>query len=362
MDVIIVGTGASALLLARSLVERGDCARIRIIGPRAPFAAHALSFWNDTPTPFDPFTVASYGQVEVVSRTGDRSTAVLNRHRYRVIHARGWAERLFAELSAQGVEHIPMTVDGWEDGTFGAAVFAGGQRLQADWVFASGGPGALRPDAWQRFVGWEIEVDHDLDLRTARLLDFRTDSEGDFRFMYALPLDRGRLHVVHVSHEQSDHKAALERYLREVVGATQWRVLHDEHGATPLYRLRPERGEHHIVRIGVSAGLAKACTGYALTRMWRDAARISDALARRGDPYAGPTLPSLYRLSDEVFLERLKHDPHSLESLLSALFGSASGDSVLSFLDERADLPGQLEVARVVSRWIGRRAMLQAAP
>jgi hypothetical protein len=183
-------------------------------------------------------------------------------------------------------------------------------------------------------------------------MDFRTPASGDFRLMYALPLGPRRVLVEHVSHRRADHAAHIRAYLDAVLGLRGWEVVDREAGATPLYAPAPARRSGRLVRLGVAAGLAKACTGYALTRMWRDAELIATALGERGEP-ALPRRPgALYRIADRLFLDLLRRSPERLPEFLVALCGAASGDALLAFLDERASSSQRLEVARAAPGWI----------
>lgn len=350
--IVIVGTGISALLLAQSLIARGS-RQVRLVGPKTPLRPHLLSYWSDTPTPFDAHAIACWSEVSVVSAGGREIRSPLERFRYRTIRAASWADSVRRDLPL--LEGRVQRVD---DGIDGATVFADGRTLDADWVFFSGfargftGAEGRRVARWQRFTGWEVELDGViLDHGVARLLDFRTKADGDFRFVYALPLGPSRLFVEHVSYAPCDHEAAIVDYLRHAIGARTWRVVDRETGATPIFASSPERGEHRVMDIGVRGGMAKTATGYAIMRMWRDAERIADSLARFGHPHGEAPLPSLSSFADRFFLDLLEREPSALPDALCALFQGAPADAVLAFLDDRAHLAEQLAVARAMPNW-----------
>jgi lycopene beta-cyclase len=353
-DIIIVGTGVSALLLAKSLLERRVCWRLRIIGPKRPLNAHLLSMWSDAPAPFDPFTIAAWSSIAIGSQSGEQQIP-LSRTTYRSFRAQAWADALRREIVAHPeVQWIESTASRHRDHPLHPSVEVGADRLKADWVFTSaprvGGPA---PQFWQRFVGWEIVVhDKELDVRAATLLDFRTASRGDFRFVYALPLSPHRLFVEHVSYEPCDHDEALERYLRDIVGVTRYERVDREHGATPIYAEPLERSLGRLVPIGVSAGLAKISTGYAVMRLWRDSERIARALQERGDLSTQLKVPSLHDVADRFFLDLLRGDRARIPELLSALFSRVRGDAVLAFLDDRARWTEQLQIALAMPGWL----------
>lgn len=353
MEAVLVGAGVSSLLLAESLSRRAIFEKILLVGPAGPVRPHILSWWSDFTTPFDRHAFATWDKVAVVAN-GESSCASLDRYRYRSMRAKVWAdETLDALVSSGRVERIDATVEYIDHAKERPEVWWDGERHAADWVFDSSPGHGAHADAWQRFEGWELVVPPDaFDASVATLLDFRTPQEGDFRFIYALPLAKDRLFVEHVSYQPSDHLLALNTWLREVAGLRAWERVDREGGATPIFFHKPQRGLGRVRKIGVYAGLAKPATGYALTRMWHDAERIAEGLARDGDiPVLWPS-SILYPLADQFFAELLRSEPGRLEAALGALFGGASGDDVLAFLDERASLGGQLAIARAMPGWL----------
>ena len=93
------------------------------------------------------------------------------------------------------------------------------------------------------------------------------------------------------------------------------------------------------------------CTGYALTRMWRDAEALAACLAATGRPGFAPRGTRLEHLADRFFLDLLAREPARFASLMTALFSRARGDDALGFLDEVATLRGRLAVARAMPGW-----------
>jgi lycopene beta-cyclase len=342
VDVTVVGTGVSSLLLARALLTFGACGHVTLVGPGRPLKPHLLSYWADHPTPFDAFERASWSELEVHA-VGRALRAPLSRYRYRCIDARAWAaSEVEALLSTGSATLVEESVDAIDDVLPRPAVRLGHRRLTSDWVFTATPAEGAAPDAWQRFEGWELELERPvLDTRAATLLDSRTWADGDFRFIYALPLAPDRLFLEHLSRESCDHAAALTEYLGQVLRLDGWRIVHREGGATPLFREGLARAESRVVHIGVAAGLAQAGKGAAVMRMWR-ALPLSLGW------------PSLYRVDDRFFLDRLATAPARIEQLLAELFSTGDGDSVLARLDAQASAAEQARVALAMPGWVCR--------
>jgi lycopene beta-cyclase len=106
-------------------------------------------------------------------------------------------------------------------------------------------------------------------------------------------------------------------------------------------------GEPRVRRIGIPAGMLKASTGYAVTRILEDTSRIVRALEERGHPLVRPPSSALYRFLDGVFLELWTRFPAQMPAVFAALFARVPVDRVLRFLDERTS---GLEVVALVAR------------
>jgi lycopene beta-cyclase len=139
--------------------------------------------------------------------------------------------------------------------------------------------------------------------------------------------------------------------LDEMIGSGRWTLLDREHGATPLY-LDPASQGARVRPIGVAGGVAKVATGYALTRMWRDAETIAEGLMRNDRPDEANTPRGLHRIADRFFVDLLRREPGRLPELLETLFSEAKGDAVLAFLDDQATRREQLAIARAMPAWL----------
>ncbi len=354
MDLIIVGTGVSSLLLARSLIRRGAYRTLRLIGPAVPLPAHRLSYWAAGPTPFDPYVDADWTALRMVDARGHETRVPLRELRYRTFRAREWAAATLAEvLAAPRVEHLEAEVDESTSTLTRATAECGSVCFDGDFVFDGVHDPPVPPAWWQRYEGWEVVCGGPpLDTSEATLADFRVATERDFRFITALPLSPHRLFVEHVSARREAPEPALEAWLREALGQRPWQVVDRELGATPVWSERPAQATGRVVPIGVAAGLANTRTGVALMELWRDAERLADGLAREGWPPKRPRPGLAFRAADRVFLDRLEHAPGELPRMLSSLFAGAPGDTALRFLDDHASPWEQLVVARAMPGWL----------
>lgn len=341
------------MLLCERLLAGTRTRRLTWIAPADATHPIFLSYWSDEATPFDDHVVARYERVRVVGADGASANADLSRYQYRTLRAAAWLEERSARLLLDPrVEHVDALVERVTGHLTHAEVATTKGVALADWAFVSGDLGA-KPDYHQRFVGWELELQQDLPLPSAAtLMDFRTEQGGQFRFCYTLPLGPRRLFVEHVSHGVCAHEPALRAYIETALGLREFQIVARESGQTPLYHRKPAREFGRAIGIGVGAGLAKFCTGYAIMRMWRDAERLAAGLERNGAPNVVTERPSLSTVADHFFADALASRPQMLPEILPALFRHAPGDAVLAFLDDRATLRQQATVARAMPQWL----------
>jgi lycopene beta-cyclase len=236
------------------------------------------------------------------------------------------------------------------DGPERAEVHANELLLTADWVFDSRYDVAdYRPLSshyhylMQHFVGWEIETTTPtFNPDVPRMFDFRTPQRGAMRFVYVLPYDSRRalveytLFSAHVLPE-AEYETALQEYLTDVVGATDYRITDVEQGVIPMtdHPVHRQVGQR-VMTNGTRGGQVKPSTGYAFHRIQQDSAAIVRSLATHDHPFAVPTLPSRYRFFDSILLQVLYRRGDLGARIFTALFQNNPIQRIFRFLDEES--------------------------
>jgi lycopene beta-cyclase len=194
-------------------------------------------------------------------------------------------------------------------------------------------------------------------------MDFRTDQDGEIRFVYVLPSGPRRALVEHTRFGAGapvDADGPLHDYLTGVTRVGAYRVLRREGGRLPLGPPVPRPAVGHVVPIGVPGGMLKASTGYAYARIQRDSAAIARSLLTAGHPFAPTGGHRRHAVLDAVLLDVLAAEPHRLQQAFLQLFARNPGDRVFRFLDEDTSISQEAILVATLPPTPFLRAMLRS--
>ncbi|HEY6746786.1 MAG TPA: lycopene cyclase family protein [Mycobacteriales bacterium] len=340
-DAVIAGGGASGLSLACHLAAGGwrDRRVLVVDDGSRPLEGRAWAYWSAGPGLLDAAVDRSFDRLRVCA-PGRTVHVPLHRYRYRVVSGARLQRAVKGALApAPGYRLTHGHVEAIEQNPDGAVVHIDGRLVEADWVFDSvTAPSPLDARAWLTFSGWEVETQQDaFEPGTPTLMDFRTDQDGELRFVYVLPSGPRRALVEHTRFGAGapvDADGPLDDYLTDVTRAGAYRVLRREGGRLPLRPPLPRPGVGHVVPIGVAGGMLKASTGYAYARIQRDSAAIARSLVTARHPFAPTGGHRRHAVLDAVLLDVLAAEPDRLQQAFLQLFARNPGDRLLRFLDE----------------------------
>ncbi len=350
-DFIIVGGGAAGLSLADRLAHSPlrDRSILIVDHSRTEGRDRTWAFWARTPLPFTALACRTWHRLRIAT-PGTEQILTLGPYRYQVV--RGADFYRFTHTTLGRLPNITFRqgrVDRIADGPAGACVCVDGQEIAGRWVFDSRFRLAdFHPDPRRyrylkmQFRGWEITTRAPaFDPQIPTFLDFRTSQVGQMRFFYVLPYTPQRALVEYVvCADQLLPRAAQEQaqhtYIRDILGIAQYQVVAREQGINPLTDYPfPRRAGRHILRIGIPGGMLKPTTGFAFTRIQRDAAAVVQSLVAHGHPFAVPAPAAGYRLADSLLLRAMARHGGRMGALLATLFRLGSPAHILRFLDEQ---------------------------
>jgi lycopene beta-cyclase len=351
-DFILVGGGVSGLSLAYHLAKSplGN-ASILIIDSETQTRQHALSFWSDHSSPFDPILSHSWNQLQIQTE-GSHLTIDLGTYRYNTLRVGDFADFIHQELSGHpAIEFMQATVDQIEDFDHFARVSGKNWEVSGKWVFDSRfqlTEFSPRPGRFvslrQHFRGWEIETGEPVfDPQIATLFDFRVPQNHELRFFYILPFTPQHALVEYVLLSPENQDEAIRSYIENTLGIHDYRVLSKEGGVTPLSDSPfPRKAGRHILNVGIRGGRVKPSSGYSFTRIQKDSAAIVQSLMKNGHPFEISPDPGFYRFCDSTLLQIMNKRGETVKPIYLALFKKNPAERVFRFLDETHSQGGNL--------------------
>ena len=197
-------------------------------------------------------------------------------------------------------------------------------------------PPRRRPGYGQFFLGREIRTERPVfDPDTVQLMQFRRARSGGVDFVYILPYrrDLALVEVTSFAPCAPDHDV-FETWLREEIAALDCghhEVLREERGALPMEVGYHDPAPEGCIRMGLGGGAARPSTGYAFTRIQRQADLVTRALVH-GEAVPASLDGPVARFMDCVFLRVIQAMPERGPALFESLFRNASRDRLEHFL------------------------------
>ncbi len=290
-DYILVGGGLQTGLLVLALGQQRPDARVLVLERDSELAGnHTWSFHrDDLTTPmwnwFAPLAEHRWSGYQV-RISGLRRRLSLG---YVSVSSRRFAEVIRARIAAApgSALHTDTTV-----ATVHAdhVITSEGNRFGAAVVIDNRGPdAAMRKQfvgGYQKFWGFEIELDEDWPLEDPIVMDDAVDQSDGFRFFYTLPFSRRR---VLVEDTRFSNDASLDReecwqttrnYL-EGLGVTRFRILREENGVLPMPIGGQQAAHVHLessrpLAGGYAGGWFHPATGYSFPMAARFAQTVAE--------------------------------------------------------------------------------------
>lgn len=335
VDIAILGGGCAGLSVAVRLAAAGRS--LRVIEPREVYSEdRAWSFWRTASDPFEACVRASWTAWDVTG-PGGRARRSSRKLRYQTVGAGAFYDRAQALLDDASAAELSLgsaarglhkTAQGWQVET-GTGAFTARHVIDTR-------PPKQVPDYGQFFLGREIRTDRPVfDPDVVQLMQFRPARSAGVEFVYILPYatDLALVEVTSFA-PKSPGKDIFEAWLGEEIDqleAGRHAVLREEHGALPMQVGFHDPAPDGCIRMGLGGGAARPSTGYAFSRIQRQADLVARALATGGDA-PGALDGRFSRFMDRVFLQVIQTMPHRGPSLFESLFRNTAPDRLEHFL------------------------------
>lgn len=368
-DIIIAGAGAAGLSLLWNLIQREELREKRILlADRVlePVRDKTWCFWDAPRVPFQDMVFHTWKMLEV--RVGGCVfSEKLQNYRYHCVKSDVYAENILKMArEAPNVTLIEADIQDFSFVNGKAEMMSSKGLFTSDFIFQS----TLRPPGFenlkldisllQHFTGWHIRSEKPVfDPDKATFMDFDVPQKNGVTFAYVLPFTRHEALVEYTLFSgellsDEAYKEGLVDYLstRLKLFHGDYEVLYTEKGVIPMEDRRyPAQYCPRVWNMGTMGGLTKPSTGYTFTRIHRQAAEITEALAKGNDPPAGPASPYRFRVYDIMLLYNLQRYPDVSLRIFHDLFKKNRFERILQFLEEKTRIDQDVRIMASVP-WI----------
>ncbi len=373
-DYIIVGTGASGLMLAYQMVQDAFFAEKRLLLIDKTIKNQndrTWCFWEKGAGQWDAIVSKQWEQVTISDATYSTTTAITP-YVYKHIQSADFYTHVFTVLGAQNnVTMVQDTVANIVDHGHEVAVHTTATVYRATHVFNSGliDTSYLQqrtyPVLQQHFVGWFVTTPTpQFDAEVATFMDFDVAQLGNTRFMYVLPFSStmALFEYTLFSADLLDRKA-YEDEIRAYLAAqhiTGYEITAQEQGVIPMtcYEFRRSASQN-VLPIGTAGGWTKPSTGFTFQNSAKKVTALVDFLKTK-QPLQQFDRRTRYWYYDLLLLDVLATKNDQGARLFTRLFQKNKVTTILRFLDEETTFLQELRIMASMPAFTFLKAMLRS--
>ncbi|MEM9076771.1 MAG: lycopene cyclase family protein [Bacteroidota bacterium] len=352
-DYIIIGAGASGLLLADALGSDPFFSSKSILLLEKEKKAQndrTWCFWEEGEGSFDHLLHKRWDHIYFAGKELRLSTSI-EPYSYKMIRGIDFYSHYNKAIEkydnitriADEVKNIKelnggVQVEGNIDSYTGKKVF--NSIFSYDTVYQQ----KKYPVLQQHFVGWFIKTQKPVfNSQEATFMDFSIPQNGNTRFMYVLPFSETEalfeytLFSEHVL-EKSEYENAIKVYLDEHYKNVSYTITEKEQGSIPMtaYPFHQRNTDSHMY-IGIAGGWAKPSTGFTFYSTTKKVKELMIHLKK------DKSLSHFYRRDkflfyDMLLLDVLAKNNHLGGSIFQSLFKKRKASLILKFLDNNTTL------------------------
>ncbi|NKI30968.1 lycopene cyclase family protein [Croceivirga thetidis] len=358
-DYIIIGAGASGLLLADALGSDDFFKNKKILlldKLDKTQNDRTWCFWEQERGPFDEILSKSWPNIrfegEKINQKSD-----LSPFQYKMLRGFDFYQYYLERISTySNVQFIQERIDSTLEHNTHVEVIGEKHTYETKYVFDSRFDykklllQSKYPVLQQHFLGWFVKTDKPVfDSKTATFMDFAIPQRGNTRFMYVLPLseNEGLLEYTLFSEhplEKEEYENAIKDYLDSKLDTTSYEITEVEQGNIPMTCFDfSKENTTRVLKIGIAGGWAKASTGYTFYSSTKKVKQLVEFL-KSGRSLSKFSRKTRFWFYDLLFLDVLYKNNHLGRQVFESLFKNRSPQLVLKFLHEETTLNEELKV------------------
>lgn len=352
-DYIIIGAGASGLLLADAMLNDSffDQKKILLLDKDAKDVNdRTWCFWEEGDGQFEAIVHKKWNSIHFQGEDIIRRTDI-NPYAYKMIRGIDFYNHYLGQIKeSANITFIQEALIDLDETDTEVKVKTTGNNYSGKYIFNSlfdykMATGQNKyPVLQQHFVGWVIKTDKPVfNSNEVTYMDFSIPQKGNTRFMYVLPYsDNTALIEYTLFSEQllpkKEYDEALKKYIAERFKCDAYEIIETEDGSIPMTAY--DFKEHHTNRvsyIGTAGGWAKPSTGYTLMSTAKKIPKLV-ALIKQDKSIQKLKLKGKFWFYDMLFLDVLHNDNANGHTIFESIFKSLKPQMVFKFLDEKTSL------------------------
>lgn len=352
-DYIIIGAGASGLLLADAMGNDPFFANKKILlldKDAKKTNDRTWCFWEKGIGQFENILHKEWKTIHFEGKTLSKRTQITP-YTYKMIRGIDFYEHYLNGIkSSSNIIFKQETVTQLQESESQVTVKTNVDTYTGSYIFSSlfnykmATKQKKYPVLQQHFVGWVIRTNIPVfDTDQVTYMDFSIPQKGNTRFMYVLPFSKDTALIEYTLFsenllEKKEYHEELKTYISKTFGCDSYEILETEAGSIPMtcYDFR----QHHTQRIrqiGTAGGWAKPSTGYTLMSTTKKIPKLI-ALIKKGKPLHLLNLKNKFWYFDLLFLDVLHTDNARGHEIFESLFKAQRAQMVFKFLDEETTI------------------------
>ncbi len=213
------------------------------------------------------------------------------------------------------------------------------------------------PVLQQHFLGWFVKIDKKVfDVNAPTFMDFSIAQNGNTRFMYVLPFSENDALLEYTlfsedTLKKKEYEEAIQDYLSNKLGVESYEIYETEQGNIPMtcHDFTSENTEK-ILKIGMAGGWAKASTGYTFYSSVKKVRQLITHIKKEA-PLNVFGKKNRFWFYDLLLLDIL-HKNNSLGGIIfESLFKKRKPQLIFKFLDEDTNFLEELYIMASPKPW-----------
>lgn len=352
-DYIIIGAGASGLLLADAIGKDAFFKNktVLLLDKNAKQTNdRTWCFWEKNTTNFDPVVSKKWNQIHFAGKKISKDYSIVP-YSYKMIKGLDFYNHYLTKLATyHNVTFINEQVENIENSTTETIIRTTTNSYKATKVFNSiydtKEPLQQKkyPVLQQHFIGWFVKTEQSVfSDQKATFMDFSVPQKGNTRFMYVLPFSKTEALVEYTLFsenllKQEEYEQAIKKYITEKLGVKNYQITETERGSIPMTSFDfAKKNTPNMLYIGTAGGWTKASTGYTFKKTSTKVAQLITHL-KQNKALNTFSKKDKFWFYDLLLLDILYEKNELGQTIFEALFKNRKPQLIFKFLDEETNL------------------------